>query len=84
MEWIPIFLKKKQQRPGQSQYGMLEAFMMNFILMIIYWIEAMRAITHCRKSTSKKKIQNKIYSLGTEILSYEEFYCNTMQISEEN
>ena len=38
-----------------------------------------------RKSTSKKKIQIKAWYriLGTEILSYEEFYCKTMQISEE-
>ena len=31
----------KQQRPDQSQYGMLEAFMTNFILKIICRIEAM-------------------------------------------
>ena len=32
---------RKQQRPDQSQYGMLEAFMTNFILKIICGIEAM-------------------------------------------
>ena len=31
---------RKQQIPPQSQYGMLEAFMINFILMIKCWLEA--------------------------------------------
>ena len=36
--------------------------------------------------TSKKKIRIKAWYriLGTEILSYEEFHCQTTQISEEN
>ena len=39
-----------------------------------------------RKSSSRKKIQIKAcyMILGTEILSYEEFDCETMQISEES
>ena len=43
------------------------------------------AYQHCRKSISKKKIQIKAcYSkLGTKTLSYDEFHCKTMQISEE-
>ena len=28
----------KQQRPAQSQYGILEAFMINFILMIFCYL----------------------------------------------
>ena len=76
----------KQQRPAQSQYGMLEVFMINFLLVIFYWFEAMLTDRLCRKSTSKKKIQMKAWYkiLGTEILSYEELLCKTMQISEEN
>ena len=34
-------LISKQQRPGQSQYGMLETFMINCILIIFWWLEAM-------------------------------------------
>ena len=68
----------KQQRPAQSQYGIWEAFMINFILMIFCWFEWMLTNRLCRKSTRKiTKIQIKAwYSvLGTEILSYEEFHC---------
>ena len=39
-----------------------------------------------RKCTSRKKVQIKDWYriLGIEILSYEEFHCKTMQISEES
>ena len=55
--------------------------------MILCWLEAMLTDRLHRKSTSKKKkIQVKAWyrKMGTEILSYEEFHCKTMQISEEN
>ena len=42
----------------------------------------------CRKSNSMKKNSNKKLGtskiLGTQILSYEKFYCKIMEISEEN
>ena len=61
----------KQQRPAQSQCGILEAFMIDFILMIFYWLEGMLTDRLQRKFTRKiSKIQVKAwYSvLGTEIL----------------
>ena len=65
---------------------MLEAFMINFALMIFCRPEAMLTNRLCRKSFSKKKIQIKAWYriLGTEILTYEVFHCKTMQISEEH
>ena len=76
----------KQQRPVQSQYEILEAFMINFVLMIFCWLEAMLTERLRRKSSSKKKLQIKAWYriLGTEISSYEDFHCKTTQISEEN
>ena len=76
----------KQQTPAQSQYGILEAFMINFILMAFCWLEAMLTNRLCRKSTSRKKVQIKAWHriLSTEILSYKEFHPKAMQISEEN
>ena len=66
----------KQQRPAQSQYGILEAFTINFILMIFCWLEGMPTDRLRRKSTSKTR-KNKIKAwyriLGTKILTYEEF-----------
>ena len=62
---------------------MLEAFMINFALMIFCCLEAMLNDRLRKKSTSKKKMQMKAWYrmiLGTETLSYEEFYCKTMQI----
>ena len=55
-------LLRKQQRPTQRQDGMLEAFKINFILMIFCWLEAMLTDRLCRKTTRKKKIK---YKLGT-------------------
>ena len=58
--------------------------------MIFFWLEAMftdKENENGRKCTSKrKKIEVKAWYriLGTEILSYKEFHCKTMQISEEN
>ena len=76
----------KQQKPAQSEYGMLESCMINSILMIFCWLEAMLTDRLHRKFTSKKKIQIKDWYriLVIEILSYEEFHCKTMQISEES
>ena len=64
---------------------MLEAFMINSVLMIFCWLEAKLTDALCRKSTSMKKIQIKPWYriLGTEISSYEEFHCKTKEISEE-
>ena len=59
----------------KSQYGMLEAFMINFSLIIFCCLEAMLTDRLRRKSTSKKKTSNK---------SYEEFHSKIKQISEEN
>ena len=80
-------LIRKQQRPAQNHYVMLEAFMINSILLMIFcWVQAMLTDRLHRKSTSKKKIQIKAWYriIGTGILSYEEFHSKTMQISEEN
>ena len=49
-------LIRNQQRPAQSQYGILESFMINSILMILYSLEAMLTGRLRRISTSKKKI----------------------------
>ena len=75
-------LIRKQQRPDQGQCGMFEAFMIYFTWMIFCWPEAM--LTHWlhRKCTSKIKAWHRI--LGTEILSYEEFHCETVQLLEGN
>ena len=64
-------LIRKQQRPRQSHYGMLEAFMINFILMIFCWLEAMLTDRIRRESISKKKSQTKAWynTLGTETMS---------------
>ena len=51
----PNELIHKQQRPAQSQYGLLEAFMINFILIILFWLETMLTDRIRRKSTSNKK-----------------------------
>ena len=77
---------RKQQRPAQSQYKMLGAYMINFILMIFCWLDAMLTDRLHIKSTSKKKIEIKAWYriFGTEMLSYEEFHCKTTQISKEN
>ena len=67
---------RKQQRPAQNQYWMLKTFMINFILIIFWWLEAMLTNRLHRKSTSKKKNSNKAWYrlLGTEIFIYEEFH----------
>ena len=54
---------------------MLEADMINFILMIYCSLDAMLTDRLHRKSTSKKKLQVKAWYwiLGTKTLSYEEF-----------
>ena len=49
----------KQHRAAQRQYGILEAFMIELILMIFWWLEAMLTKRIHRKSTSTKKIQIK-------------------------
>ena len=53
-------LIRKQQKPAQSHYGMVEGFMINFILMIFCWLEAMLTNRLHRKSTIKKTIQMKV------------------------
>ena len=45
---------RRKQWTSQSQYGMLEAFMINFILMIFCYLEAMLTDRLRWKSTSKK------------------------------
>ena len=52
-------LIRKQQRPAQNQYGMLEAFMIKFILMIFCRLETMLTDRLCRTSTSKNENSNK-------------------------
>ena len=51
----------KEQRPVQSQYGILEVFMINFILIIFCCLETVLTNRFCRKSTGKKKIQIKVW-----------------------
>ena len=48
---------RKQQRPVQSQYGILEVYMIQFILIIFCWLKAILIDRPCRKSTSKKKFK---------------------------
>ena len=70
-------LLRKQQRPAKNHYVMLEAFMINSILLMIFcWLQAMLTDRLHRKSTSKKKIQIKAWYriIGTGILSSEEFH----------
>ena len=45
---------RKQQGPAQSQYEILEEYMINFILMIFCWLDAMLTDRLSRKSTSQK------------------------------
>ena len=45
---------RRKQWTSQSQYGILEAFMINFILRIFCYLEAMVTDRLCWKSTSKK------------------------------
>ena len=81
-----LIRKQQIRRPALSRYEMLQAFMINFILVTICRHEAMLTNRLRRKSTNKKKIQIKAWYriLRTEILSYEEFHCKTTQISEVN
>ena len=53
-----------------SQYGMLKAHMINFILMIFCWLEAMLTNRLSRKSTSKKKIQIKAWQRILQALAW--------------
>ena len=79
-------LIRKQQRPAQSQYGMLETFMIKLILIVFFWLQAMLTDRLCGNLLARIKIQIKAWYriLGIEILSYEEFHCKTTQISEKN
>ena len=54
-------IRKQQQirRPALSRYEMLQAFMINFILVTICRHEAMLTNRLRRKSTNKKKNSNK-------------------------
>ena len=71
-------LMRKQQRPAQSQYGMLEPFMTD--------LKQCLPTDFAENLLARKKIQIKAWYriIGTKILSYEEFHCKTTQISEEN
>ena len=77
---------RKQQRPAQRQPGMLKAFMINFILIILCCLEQCVQTDFAENILARKKIQIKALfrSLGTKISSYEEFHCKTTQISEGN
>ena len=50
---------RNQQGPAQSQYEILEEYMINFILMIFCWLDAMLTDRLSRKSTSKKSSSQK-------------------------
>ena len=65
---------------------MLEAFMINFILMIFSYLKQCLPTNFAENLLARKKIQIKPWYriLGTEILSCEEFHCKTTQISEKN
>ena len=63
---------------------MLEAFKIN--LMIYAHLKQCLPTDFAENllAREKKKIKGWYRTLGTEILSYEEFHCKTTQISEEN
>ena len=79
-------LIRTKNQPVQSYYEILEAFIIEFILMVFCWLEAILTKKLRRKFTNRKKNQIKAWYwiLGTEILSYKDFHCKTTQISEEN
>ena len=87
-------LIRKKQGPAQSWYGMLEAFMIKFILMIFCWLEAILTDRLCRKSTSREKNPNKslVQDIGYRNIeswtcyekSNEFSTCKTTEISKEN
>ena len=64
----------KQQRPAQSQYGMLEAFKINFVL----------TLQKTYQPEKKNSGKGCYWMLGTKILSYKEFQCKSTQTSEES
>ena len=79
-------LIRKQQRPAQSQYEMLEAVMINFILMILCYLKQCLPTDFAENLITKKKNQTKAWYriLGTKILRYQDFHWKTSQISKEN
>ena len=54
-----LIRKQQIRRPALSRYEMLQAFMINFILVTICRHEAMLTNRLRRKSTNKKKNSNK-------------------------
>ena len=73
---------RKLQRPAQKQYGILEAFMINFILIIFCYLKQCLPTDFGENLLAReKKFQVKDWCriLGSDILHYEEFYCNLCQ-----
>ena len=74
----------KQQRPVQSQYGMLEAFMITSFSWYFPDLKQCLPTDFTENLLARKKIKVCYRILGTEILSYEEFHCKTVQVSGED